>query len=108
MPALSYGPKDAGKSVTLSAGARFFIELEENPTTGYKWSSPEFDEKVLALSSDEYTPAEGAAIGGGGMRKFEFVARTAGRTVIRLGYRQPWMPNAPPEATFELTAVVTR
>jgi inhibitor of cysteine peptidase len=105
---MSYGAKDAGTTITVAVGTRFTIELEENATTGYTWSSPEFDQKVLALSGDEYTLPEGAAIGGGGMRKFEFVARTAGRTVIRLGYRQPWMPNAPPEATFELTVVVTR
>jgi inhibitor of cysteine peptidase len=107
VPAVIYGVKDAGKSVTVAVGTRFTIELEENPTTGYKWSSPEFDEKVLAPTSDQYTPAEGAAIGGGGKRTFGFVARAAGRTAIRLAYRRPWERDVVPEASFDMTVVVT-
>jgi inhibitor of cysteine peptidase len=106
MPAVSYGAKDAGKTVTVAVGARFSVELEENPTTGYTWSSPEFDEKVLAPAGDRYTPA-GGAIGGGGSHVFEFVARAAGRTAIRLAYRRSWERGVPPEASFELTVVVT-
>jgi inhibitor of cysteine peptidase len=107
VPAVSYGARESGRTVTVAAGSRFFVELEENPTTGYQWSDPEFDEKILALAGDEYTPAEGAAIGGGGMRKLEFAARAAGRTAIRLAYRQPWDRDVAPEKTFELTVVVT-
>jgi inhibitor of cysteine peptidase len=107
MLAVTYGVKDAGKSVTVAVGTHFTIELEENPTTGYKWSSPEFDEKILALTADQYTPAEGAAVGGGGTRKFRFVARSAGRTTIRLAYKRPWERDVAPEARFELTVAVT-
>jgi inhibitor of cysteine peptidase len=107
VPAVSYGAKDAGKTVTVAVGARFSVELEENPTTGYKWSSPEFDAKVLALTGDEYAPAEGAAIGGGGKRTFGFVARAAGRAAIRLAYRRPWERDVVPEASFDMTVVVT-
>jgi inhibitor of cysteine peptidase len=106
VPSVSYGAKDAGRTVTLAVGTRFIVELEENATTGYTWSSPEFDEKIVALTGDEPTRV-GSAIGAGGTRKFEFATRAPGKTTIRLGLRQPWMPNAAPEATFELSVVVT-
>jgi inhibitor of cysteine peptidase len=105
---LTYQEGDRGRTVSLTVGTRFSIELEENPTTGYKWSTPEFDEKSLALEADDYTLAKGAAIGGGGTRKFGFVVKSTGRTTIRLVYRRPWERDAAPEAVFELTVVGTR
>jgi inhibitor of cysteine peptidase len=94
--------------VSLTVGTRFSIELEENPTTGYKWSTPEFDQRSLALEADDYTPARGAALGGGGTRKFGFLVKSAGRTTIHLAYMRPWEKDAAPEAVFELTIVGTR
>ena len=70
--------------MTLTVGTRFSVELEENPTTGYKWSAPEFDGRSLALEADDYTLAKGAAIGGGGTRKFGFAVepRSGSRTGV--------------------------
>jgi len=92
----------------MAVGARFSIELDENPTTGYRWSAPAFDEKYLVLEADEYAPAAGAAIGGGGVRRFVFAVKSAGRTAIRLENKRPWERDAAPEATFEMTVVGTR
>jgi inhibitor of cysteine peptidase len=105
---LTYQEGDRGKTVSLAVGTRFSVALEENPTTGYKWSTPEFDGRSLALEADDYTLAKGAAIGGGGTRKFGFLVKSTGRTTIRLAYKRPWEKDAAPEATFELTVVGTR
>jgi inhibitor of cysteine peptidase len=104
---LTYQEGDRGKTVSLAVGTRFSVALQENPTTGYKWSAPEFDGRSLALEADDYTLAKGAAIGGGGTRKFGFVVKSTGRTTIRLAYRRPWEKDAAPEAAFELTVVVS-
>lgn len=102
---LTYQEGDRGKTVSLAVGTRFSVALQENPTTGYKWSAPEFDGRSLALEADDYALAKGAAIGGGGTRKFGFVVKSTGRTTIRLAYRRPWEKDAAPEAAFELTVV---
>jgi inhibitor of cysteine peptidase len=103
----TYRERDRGRTASFTVGTRFFIELKENPTTGYKWSAPEFDERSLTLEVDNYTPAGGAAIGGGGIRKFGFLVKSASRTTIHLAYRRPWEKDAAPDAVFELTIVGT-
>ena len=108
VPTLTYHAQDRGKTVSIAVGTRFSIELDENPTTGYRWSAPTFDEKYLVLEADEYTPAAGAAIGGGGIRQFVFAVKSAGRTAIRLENKRPWERDAAPAATFEMTVVGTR
>src|ERR1700692_3571718 len=72
VPPSSFRAKDNGKTVEIPVGARFCIELEENPTTGYKWSVPAFDEKCLVLKSDQYPPSKGTGIGRVGILKFGF------------------------------------
>jgi inhibitor of cysteine peptidase len=107
MPDLVFQDKDNRKVVTIPVGARFRIRLDENPTTGYKWSSPEFDSHCLRLGSDEYKRYPEAGIGGGGIREFEFTATSECRTTIRLALRRPWETDVAPEATFELTVAAT-
>jgi inhibitor of cysteine peptidase len=99
--------EDNGRVANVPVGRRFGIRLEENPTTGYKWSKPEFDSSCLRLGSDEYTPYKGTGIGGGGVREFEFTPLAECRTTIRLMNRRPWETNVTPVATFEITVVGT-
>lgn len=105
MPDSTFQAKDNGKTVSIPVGQRFRLELEENPTTGYRWSVPEFDQKCLVLESNEYTPAGGAGIGGGGVRQFGFAVKSPCRTKIHLMNKRPWEKDAAPEATFEITVI---
>ena len=97
--------QDNGRTVNSAVGGRFCVELVENGTTGYVWSRPEFDEKVLALESDESVPAASGAVGAGGVRRFVFLTKAAGRASVRLANRRPWEADAVPAARFELTVV---
>lgn len=107
MPNLEFEAADDGKVVNVPVGRRFRIRLEENPTTGYRWAAPEFDGSCLGLEADSYAPHQGAAIGGGGVRQFEFAVKSECRTTIRLINRRSWETNAAPRATYELTVVGT-
>ena len=104
-PAATYHEKDRGRTVTLPVGTRFSIALKENPTTGYRWSEPEFDKSCLVLDGDEYVPDAGARIGGGGVRTFGFTVVSPGRTVVRLAYRRSWEATTAQESGFEITVI---
>jgi len=108
VPDTLFEAKDNGAVASVEVGERFRLRLEENPTTGYKWSKPDFDTACLQLLSDEYKPHQGAAIGGGGVREFEFAPTGPCRTTIRLTNRRPWETNVAPAATFEMTIVARR
>jgi inhibitor of cysteine peptidase len=107
MPDLIFQAEDNGRVANVPVGRRFRIRLEENPTTGYKWSKPDFDASCLRLESDEYTPYKEAGIGGGGVREFEFTATAECRTTIHLVNKRPWETSVAPTATFEITVVGT-
>lgn len=95
---------DSGRTVDEKVGGRFCVELAENGTTGYTWSRPEFKGTVLALESDDTVPPASSAVGAGGLRRFVFQVRSAGRTQVRLAYRRPWEADSP-ASRFELTVV---
>jgi len=97
--------QDSGRTVEEAVGGRFCVELVENGTTGYVWSRPEFDGKLLALESDESVPAAGGTVGAGGVRRFVFRIKAAGRATVRLAYRRPWETGVNPASRFELTVV---
>jgi inhibitor of cysteine peptidase len=90
--ALSRG--DNGKLVTVTRGDTVEIVLPENPTTGYRWAVESVDAKVLQLRNSSYSVNTGGGIGGGGIRKMTFEAKTSGRTDIRLKLRREWDRDA--------------
>lgn len=107
VPDLQFETKDNGTAANIPVGQRFQILLEENPTTGYRWLDPEFDKACLRLESADYAPRQGGAIGGGGIRQFEFSVTAQCRTTIHLVYKRPWESNAAPQKTFALTVIGT-
>ena len=48
----TYGASDT--TITASAGDRFVIALESNPSTGYQWTATSSDAGVVELVGDEY------------------------------------------------------
>ncbi|POX39719.1 hypothetical protein C3486_17080 [Streptomyces sp. Ru73] len=79
-----YGPQDT--VISVSPGERFVIELDDNPSTGYRWSieSPAPDPDVLKPAGSHYDADEPVVTGSGGTRYLEFQAVRAGRTELAL------------------------
>ena len=68
------------------------IELDENPTTGYRW---EFftDDEILLLVEDNYTTqSQEGIVGAGGKRTFVFEVLKDEDTTIDFYYRRSWEP----------------
>jgi inhibitor of cysteine peptidase len=66
------------------------IQLDESPTTGYKWEVIELNKNDLQVLSEDYERYPNAGIGGGGIKmiKLKVLKKASGR--IRLENRQPW------------------
>jgi inhibitor of cysteine peptidase len=97
---------DDGRTIKVLAGAKVFVRLRGNPTTGFRWQLAEKPGDTLEpLVDEEYAPDRGkpAAVGSGGSFTFAFRAVKPGSGVIRLAYRRPWEKDKKPAQTFSVT-----
>jgi inhibitor of cysteine peptidase len=81
---------DNGTTIETRPGTRILVRLPENPTTGYRWTPEQGDERVIAPLSSEYATRPDAAVGGGGSAVLAFEARAPGEGTIRLKRWRDW------------------
>jgi predicted secreted protein len=86
--------------MAVRAGQRFVLELDANPTTGFRWEA-EFDPALLRLVTDDFM-AGADRPGAGGYQRLWFEALRHGRGVLRLRYRSPWRPEVAREHVVAL------
>jgi inhibitor of cysteine peptidase len=89
MPALIQGTPDNGSTVTVKRGQAILIKLPENPSTGFRWSVEQSARPFLELKQTDFA-ATGTIAGGGGERRFEFIAATAGEGRLSLRRWREW------------------
>jgi inhibitor of cysteine peptidase len=94
---------DDGRVVALRVGDRLVLNLEENPSTGYRWAMDAHDEEVVGLQTLEYTPAPRAAVGSGGQRRWTFVAHKAGTDSLHFKLWRAWEGEASVARRFGVT-----
>jgi inhibitor of cysteine peptidase len=75
-------------------GEKFKIELESNPSTGYRWQPPFFDQSILKLISSEFVNNIKNQIGSAGIQRFNFEATKEGTTSIKIVYKRAWEADA--------------
>jgi inhibitor of cysteine peptidase len=93
--------KDSGAAVASVVGDRVRIELNENPTTGYRWC-PRAASSLLRPIDDDYTPAGEGSIGGGGTRTLVYEAVAAGTGSLELELIRAWETPPTPLHTFSI------
>ena len=98
-----FGEKDNGALVQVRRGTRITIELNENPTTGYRWMISSIDEAFLVPEGDEFLPPDHKSPGAGGLRRFSFCAKSAGSTALTLINKRAWQRDDQAVGTFNLT-----
>lgn len=86
-------------------GDELEVDLEENPSTGYRWTISEVVDG-LGLLGDDYDPAENFMVGTGGTRRFLFRAETEGRQEQHLALSRAWLTDAEPLRTATLVVYV--
>ncbi|MGA9994437.1 MAG: protease inhibitor I42 family protein [Pyrinomonadaceae bacterium] len=102
MPEVTLSKADNGKSIEARPGDRIVIHLEENPTTGYRWTAEQTDDATVELQDSDYTPA-GTGIGGGGERVMTFEAKAAGTANLRLKMWRQWEGDSSATERFNVT-----
>jgi inhibitor of cysteine peptidase len=97
---------DQGKLITVAPSSHVQLRLPENPSTGYSWELEPLQGDALALQAETYQPPTTLAPGAGGVRVFDFLARSAGNVLLLLRLRRPWEPASAAE-TFEVKVQVS-
>jgi inhibitor of cysteine peptidase len=87
----------------VQCGADITIELNETPTTGYRWMIVSIDETFLVPEGDAFGPPDQKRPGSRGLRRFFFCAKSAGSTVLTLINKRAWQRDDQAVGTFNLT-----
>jgi inhibitor of cysteine peptidase len=80
---------DNGKSVEVKLGDTIVIELDENPTTGFRWAMDQTYDQIVTIVRDDYTTTD-SGIGGGGRRTFTLKATHSGTVQFQLKLWRTW------------------
>jgi len=97
---------DAGKTVAVTVGSRFAVQLVGVPTAGYLWKPVQVP-PFLAPGETAGGPTQAAQLqpgfaGGNHWEVFAFTATAAGAGDLVLEQRRPWEKDQPPAATFRV------
>jgi predicted secreted protein len=83
--------------VLLKQGETYTILLDENPTTGYRWSVFLLDLRVVSIVESTYIPPGGELMGAPGVRKIVVKGELAGQGELELHNVRSWENNQEPE-----------
>jgi inhibitor of cysteine peptidase len=103
-----FGEKDNGALVEVRRGTKITIELNENPTTGYRWAISSIDEAFLTLEGDAFVAPDQKSPGAGGLRRFFFRAKNAGSTALTLINKRAWQRDDQAINTFKLAVRISK
>lgn len=91
----------------VKVGEEFTIELESNPSTGYRWTmTTRPDESILGLTGDYYEAPETDAVGAPGKQFYRFKALKAGQTTMAFQYARSFEPDQPPVQAHTVSVTV--
>lgn len=96
--------QDTGKQIELSAGDRLRVELDETPTTGYRWALETPTTGQFTLENSDFSAPK--AVGGSGVRAFTFRFNAQGTYPIKLKLWREWEGEKSVIKRFECTAAV--
>jgi predicted secreted protein len=103
---------DNGHTFTIEKDSEFILKLKENPCTGYLWTTPLFDDAVIAMAKDEFISPDThlndacGAIGGGGSRVWTFTTLKSGVSSVLSYYKQSFAKDKLPAEIFGITIII--
>src|SRR5689334_14785371 len=103
---ISLNEQDNNRSIAVQTGDQLLLTLRENASTGFRWRLDPYDENVLSLESNAFSPPSTSQVGASGNRLISFRAIAPGRTVIRLRNLRSWEPPEKVAAEFAVNISV--
>ena len=101
-----YNESSNDRTIDMTVGQTFDIQLLENPTTGFHWQLTPLDNEACVLISDAFSkPA--TVPGRGGKHTWTFRAATSGRCDIELLYSRKWDDPGKSERVLHLYVMVS-
>lgn len=81
-----------GEVVDLAVDKILGIELESNPSTGYRWELDpnSYNSDIIAKLSNQILPPMFPSLGSTGLEKWLFKAVGTGNTTLFMQYKRPW------------------
>lgn len=102
---------DEGKTVQVTEGDTFVLELASNATTGYAWKVTKTDRTFAYPFADTYeAPSAGGPVGAGGTQVLKWSTNAVtdalgtplmskvGKHIVTVEYRRPWESASTPAA----------
>ena len=90
------------QQIPVKPGDVIELQLEESPTTSYRWEISDVNNTGLEVLSSDYIPHETAGIGGGGIKIFHLkVIKPGGQ--LKLENKQSWSRDV--YKTFQVSFV---
>jgi len=90
MTRLQLTNSDNGKTLDLPRDTQLVLALDENPSTGYRWTVDPVQPPLLVLLSDEYMIKPAVGYGGGGIRQLVFRPVKSGEVLLSLRLTRAW------------------
>ena len=107
--AVTVGPSDAGSLVRIEPGQQLVIQLNSNPSSGFKWEiNKKLDQNVVLSDGTrfEMTSAQRQRQDQVGTQYLRFVGQQPGRTTIKLVYVQPRVGTRDDSPTYSVEVIV--
>lgn len=100
---------DSGRTIDMVQGQELVLNLNSNPSTGFRWWLADSSEIALIPSARPvYTADPKVAAGGGGVETWRFKAAQAGKQTLRFEYRRSFEESIPPAKTLTYKVVVVK
>jgi len=90
-----------GQQIKLTVHQQFQIELDANPTTGYKWTLVDTTTNIISLIQSQFKATSNKMkIGVPGRQQFLLKANSVGQMELKLIYHRPWEKDVVPIDSF--------
>ena len=99
--------EDNGKTIEIKTGDSLVVNLDENPTTGYRWAVERGSEDLLNPSGSEFIQNPDAKTGAGGTRVFTFQALKPGKTSLNIKHWRAWQGDSSVTHRFGVEILIT-
>ena len=96
---------DSGRHVTLHTSGTLHLRLDENASTGYRWTIASLDRTIVEVVAETFA-AHGSGAGSGGIAEWTLRALKTGTTRLELAQSRRWQGVTADDDRFVLDITV--